>query len=100
MISVIQINLNKSGLALDNLKQKINEMKTDVAIIAEPPVIKTAGLWITSVDNQAAIYFTGGQRTLKTLKQEEGLVICRVGETIIISVYFSPNRKIQEFEAY
>ncbi|CAK9820187.1 Putative 115 kDa protein in type-1 retrotransposable element R1DM [Anthophora quadrimaculata] len=100
MTKVIQTNLNNSNVALDNLKQKMNESQMDIAVISEPPKNKGVGKWIMSIDDKAAIYINDKKIRVKNLIQEEGYAGCEIKGFVLISAYFSPNKTLRDFERF
>lgn len=82
------------------LEQTAAEVKADVVLISEP--YKNPGACVWARGGRAAAWVTGfnGQRSLDDGKVEgNDFVAVRVGNYVIVSVYFSPSLKTAQFAA-
>ncbi|XP_073962031.1 uncharacterized protein [Choristoneura fumiferana] len=127
---LIEVPGASSGRAADDLALKIEGLIGDVATVHRPVKtadlrvtgfdesvtsedIKTAVVlkggcimdqpnWTGATDGRVALVVPtgGGFPTLSKVENGPGYVAAKWGKTVIIAVYFSPNRPLPDFEAY
>lgn len=100
-MKVLQINLHRSGVATDLLKQRVQENKVDVAIISEQKRNLKSNNWVSDKDDGAAIWACGHQGfEEKADKPNVGFVRCKIYGIHVYSCYARPSASIEEFEVY
>lgn len=99
-MKILQINLNHCTLAHEMLAQTAAELKADIVLISEP--LRNPGQWLWAKKGRAAIWMTG-QNNLKSMEdgniEDEDFAAVRVGNCIIISIYFSPSLSTGNYSA-
>ncbi|XP_028026942.1 uncharacterized protein LOC114240556 [Bombyx mandarina] len=99
----LQGNLNHSAGAQDMLLQTMAEWSIDVAVVAEPYFVPPADdCWFGDVDGLAAIHIRRSAMIppLAMVTRGPGIVAVQLENTVVIGVYFSPNRPTVEFERF
>lgn len=96
----LQANINHCAAAQDLLVQSMAQWQVHVTVIAEPYFVPTQDNWVADVDSLVAIVInpTDDTATFDSLERGRGWVTNLLGNTLIIGVYFSPNRPLNEFE--
>lgn len=99
---VLQVNINHSAVAQDLLIQTMTEWSIQVAMVAEPYFVPLRDNWIGDTTGVAAIVSSNcvGCPAMNTITRDVGFVAVKWGEIILVSVYFSPNRILAEFEEF
>ncbi|XP_076248123.1 uncharacterized protein LOC143187806 [Calliopsis andreniformis] len=97
-IKILQINLNRCNLAQDLLKQKVLEEKIDVVMISE--LYRPENNWLIDKSGKCAIWNT--EINGLTVNDEDtingdGYVGTKIKDTVMISVYISPNILIDNY---
>lgn len=98
---IIQVNLNHARRAQDLMLQLLDERDVSVALITEPYRVPTGDpQWAGSPDGTAAITWrrTNSPLPYSRVKEGEGYVLARWGETYLVSVYLSPRLSLVETE--
>nr|XP_037872909.1 uncharacterized protein LOC119629797 [Bombyx mori] len=100
----LQANVNHSARAQDLLVHTMAEWFIDIAIVAEPYFVPPdrEDSWAGDVDGSVAIVMrqSAALPPLGMVARGSGYVVVRVNETVVIGVYFSPNRSLAEFERF
>lgn len=97
MIQVIQANLRKGYAALSMLQQFAREQSSEICVVSEPPPDAATRLgWHVSPDGGAAIILTP-PRLPPTSGSGRGFVWVKLGNSIIVSCYFSPSFSLRRF---
>lgn len=101
-ISVLQINLRKSGPGLNLARQTAAEMAADVVLISEQPRHPPdTPSWMSSLDGRAAIAIPAGSNAVALDSGGgRGLVWARFPELVLFSVYTSKNSTADEFHSF
>lgn len=103
---ILQTNLNHSARAQDLLMQAMAEWNIDVGIVAEPySVPQDRSNWTGDVEGSVAIivrrYDTNSPLIpLTVIGKGNGFIAAKWGETVIVGVYFSPNKSLATFEQF
>ncbi|KAA5634613.1 hypothetical protein F3G63_34750, partial [Pseudomonas aeruginosa] len=88
----------------DLLVHTMAEWFIDIAIVAEPYFVPPdrEDSWAGDVDGSVAIVMrqSAALPPLGMVARGSGYVVVRVNETVVIGVYFSPNRSLAEFERF
>ncbi|XP_038213330.1 uncharacterized protein LOC119833410, partial [Zerene cesonia] len=98
----LQANINHCAKAQDLLVQSMMQWLVHVAVIAEPYYIPNCNEWLADNDGLVAIVvkMVDDIPPLRSTIRGHGWVAVILGDTLIIGVYFSPNRPLSEFEDY
>lgn len=101
-LTFLQANINHSARAQDLLMQCMAERSIQVAVVAEPYVVPPRSDWVGDLDGLVAITTQSPvpSPTFDSVTRGRGLIAARVGELVVVGVYFSPNRVLAEFEAF
>ena len=97
---VLQINLNRCRLAQDIMIQNAWEMEVDIVVISEP--YKQLPEWDNDGTGDASLWVTGFNGRFASVAKKlraGGIVAAEIENTVIISCYCSPNRKV-DFPKY
>lgn len=99
---ILQANLNHCAGAQDLFTQSIAQWSIDIAVAAEPYYVPSNVNWVGDTEGLIALVRSASlSSTLLTLKERgPGYVAAKWGEITLIGVYFSPNKPLDEFEAY
>ncbi|XP_063372200.1 uncharacterized protein LOC134660395 [Cydia amplana] len=100
---ILQANINHCAGAQDLLLQSMAQWSIDVAVVAEPYYVPPSHNWAADLDGLVAIITKAGVEGIpppSTLSRGQGYVAVLWGEITLIGVYFSPNRRVSEFEAF
>lgn len=77
------------------------ERNIQVAIISEPYRISRGGQWAVDRREVCAIFHRGSSPlTWDLLTIGDGFVLARIGDIVVASVYFSPNRTLRSFALF
>ncbi|CAG4914405.1 unnamed protein product [Colias eurytheme] len=90
-------------VAQDLLIQSLAQWSIHIAILSEPYVVPHGREnWIGDLDELAAIVVTQaeGSPPIRAQAKGHGCVAARFEDTVVIGVYFSPNKTLPEFEAF
>lgn len=101
-IKILQVNINRSRGALDLLMHQARELGAGILLVSEPCYIPPLDNWLISLDGGSAIYFDPnlvGFRC-RLAKQGNRFVAAFCGPYLIVSIYFSPNLNLREFDAF
>jgi len=93
-IKIIQVNLNRSWMALDLLKQYMYEMHVTIAIVSEPPKgLKESNTCFLSEDGCAAILWKSDNTEwrCRLVNRDKGFVLISLEDVQVMSCYISPN---------
>lgn len=73
-----------------------------MAVVAEPYFVPPSSNWVGDVDGLVAIVASSstGAPPLTVVARGRGYAAVEWRETVLIGVYFSPNRSLAEFEAF
>ncbi|XP_047992758.1 uncharacterized protein LOC125231355 [Leguminivora glycinivorella] len=96
---ILQANINHCAGAQDLLLQSMAQWSIDVAVVAEPYYIPPNHNWAADVDGLVAIITKAGAEGITLLSRGQGYVAVIWGDITLIGVYFSPNKRVSEFEA-
>ncbi|EEB17940.1 endonuclease/reverse transcriptase, putative [Pediculus humanus corporis] len=102
----LQINLNRCKGAQDLLLNLIGMWGVEIAMISEPHDVPSggggcrAGAWFVSEDGGAAIFFSSSAPGPRPRELSRGVdfVFAGWGNSVLVSVYASPNRPLRVFE--
>ncbi|XP_063367024.1 uncharacterized protein LOC134655491 [Cydia amplana] len=100
---ILQANINHCAGAQDLLLQSMAQWSIDAAVVAEPYYVPPSHNWAADLDGLVAIITKAGVEGIpppSTLSRGRGYVAVLWGEITLIGVYFSPNRRVSEFEAF
>lgn len=93
-LTILQINLNHCAAAQDLAIQTASEINASLLIASEPYNSVNLANHITSSDGLAAIITVDRIIKLVKLISSKGLVVVRINNLLVISVYCSPNEPI------
>lgn len=98
----LQVNINHSAVAQDLLVQTMAEWSIQMAVVSEPYYVPPRDNWAGDVTGTAAIVSANsvGSPIMTVLKRDSGYVAVQWGEFVVVSVYFSPNKTVAEFEEF
>lgn len=99
---ILQGNLNRCAAAQDLVSQTIRGWDIDLAVLAEPYRVPDRGEWMGDGAGLVAIFcspMTGSPPPV-IRERGEGYVACAWRGYAVIGAYFSPNRRLVEFEEY
>ncbi|XP_063634805.1 uncharacterized protein LOC134805428 [Cydia splendana] len=101
-LKFVQVNLNHCLDAQDLLFQSMALWLAHVAILSEPYHIPQRDNWAGDHDGTAAIITqtATGSPPFEKVEKGKGFVAALLGGITVVSVYFSPNRSVAEFEAF
>lgn len=101
-IGLLQTNLNHSAGAQDLLLQTMAEWSINIAVASEPYFVPPSNNWAGDTDGLVAVILsrTVGSLAFQSVEKHQGFVAACVGEVVIIGAYFSPNRRLDEFEEF
>lgn len=101
-IRILQVNINRSGRALDLLMHQAKELGAGLILISEPCNIPTADNWYVSRDNSSAIYVDANFNNLRCrlAKQGDRSIAIHCGPYLVISTYISPNLGLREYDNF
>lgn len=101
MVNCLQINLNRSGPALQLMYATAAELDIDVAIISEPPrVPRTSTGWNISPDGSCAVVVLSASLAPTSSGSGLGYAWITLGRILIVSCYCSPNVSLNEYSAF
>lgn len=98
MATIAQINLNNSRGAQDLMYQIIAENKILRTAISEPNNCPEDRRWVSDLTGKAAVYIANDAPSGILLTKGHGYVIIKWANTIVVSVYISPNCEMQQFQ--
>ena len=91
-VNILQINLNRSGVAQDLAIQTARERGVDVIIVSEQNRGIPDAMWHEDQRGDAAVYVCNKEfYRVKKLISGKGYVGVSIGQLGIFSCYFSPN---------
>lgn len=98
----LQANINHAARAQDLFLQSMVEWQIEMAVVAEPYFVPPRDNWVGDVDGLVVIVSSGvtGIPPPVVVARGRGYVAVEWRETILIGVYFSPNRSLVEFETF
>lgn len=98
-ISFLQINLNRCIIAHDLLDKYSYDNNIDIVLVSEPNKnIASNRQYLTDENIDTAIIILQGNKIrIDSHLQGKGYVGMRTENTLIISIYISPNIPIQDF---
>ncbi|XP_061729133.1 uncharacterized protein LOC133534054 [Cydia pomonella] len=84
--------------------QHIAEWEVAAAVVAEPYYVPQQANWVGdgagTLASVAIVVPVMGGLPLSRVSTGSGYVVAKLGDILLIGVYFSPNRPLHEFEAY
>lgn len=100
-MKVLQINLHRSEVAMELLKQRVQENNVDIVIISEQNRNFQNNNWVSDKDDGAAIWACGHQGFEEIAdKTNVGFVRCKINGIHVYSCYARPSATVEEFEVY
>ncbi|XP_049874443.1 uncharacterized protein LOC126372638 [Pectinophora gossypiella] len=101
-LSILQANVNHSARAQDLLLQSVAEWLIDVAMVSEPYSVPPRENWVGDRTGMAALVSrTGaGLPPFEHIVRGGGYAAAVLGDVTLVSVYFSPNRSLSDFEQF
>ncbi|XP_061709458.1 uncharacterized protein LOC133519469 [Cydia pomonella] len=103
-MELLQCNLNHSPRAQDLMIQHMAEWEVAAAAVAEPYYVPQQANWVgDGIGTKATVAIVApamGGLPLSRVSTGPGYVVAKLGDFVLIGVYFSPNRPLHEFEAY
>lgn len=97
MLSILQLNVNRSKVAQSLLYANAIKAKADCLVVSEPNRIYTAGgNWKSDVECDAAIQILNTKKAISQWGSGHGFVWIEVTDLRIFSCYFSPNKSVEE----
>lgn len=102
MDKFIQANINHSRAAQDLLLQDVLQEDVRVALVSEPYLVPDSAAWVADLSKTAAIWWDCARCELPCvlLKRGNGFVAVKMGDTIIVSCYISPNCSWREYTEF
>lgn len=98
MISVVQANLRRGYTALSMLQQFAREHSSEICVVSEPPPDAATRIgWHVSPDGGAAIILDPPPRLPPSTGSGRGFVWVKLGNSIIVSCYYSPRYSLRRF---
>lgn len=97
-LKVIQINLNRCRLAQDIMEHNISQFNADVVIISE--LYRQLHYWSNGATGNSSIWITGFNGHFPTLARPvraDDISVVVVDNRLVVSCYYSPNKKLPEF---
>ncbi|XP_063545742.1 uncharacterized protein LOC134753733 [Cydia strobilella] len=100
-LEVFQCNLNHCVRAQDLMIQYMAEWEVAAAVLAEPYYVPPQSNWVGDRDGMVAIVAPAmGGLPLSRVSSGPGYAMAKLGDIVLVGVYFSPNKPLREFEAY
>lgn len=100
-LKILQVNLNRCGVAQQLLEQAAVEKDVDIVIVSEPYRCKVGPSWFHDQENKASIWvsrrLSESGLSIRLLHRAKGFVVIGVGDATYTSVYFSPNSGFEDF---
>lgn len=99
---VLQGNLNHCRAAQDLALQSIRETRIDLAVFAEPNTVGDRRDWLGDTEGSVLVISSQGPGIPPAVPRERGagFVACEWRGFAVVAVYFSPNRRLAEFEVF
>ncbi|KAJ0177461.1 hypothetical protein K1T71_007470 [Dendrolimus kikuchii] len=101
-ILVVQGNLNHCATAQDLLVQSMAQWGIQLAVVAEPYYVPPRSDWAGDLDGSVAIIVRTAAACppLAGVVKGQGYVAATIGEMVVLGGYFSPNRRLADFEGW
>ncbi|KAJ0178588.1 hypothetical protein K1T71_005363 [Dendrolimus kikuchii] len=101
-ILVVQGNLNHCATAQDLLMQSMAQWGIQFAVVAEPYYVPPRSDWAGDLDGLVAIIVRTAAACppLAGVVRGRGYVAATIGEIVVVGGYFSPNRRLADFEGW
>ncbi|XP_060810094.1 uncharacterized protein LOC132904197 [Amyelois transitella] len=99
-LKVLQANINHCTSAQDLLCQSMAQWWIDVAVVSEPYFVPPRDNWVRDEDSAVAIVSSASSSPLTCVVRGHEAVSARLGDLVVVGVYFSPNRPLNEFESF
>ncbi|KAJ0169562.1 hypothetical protein K1T71_014747 [Dendrolimus kikuchii] len=101
-ILVVQGNLNHCATAQDLLVQSMAQWGIQLAVVAEPYYVPPRSDWAGDLDGLVAIIVRTAAACppLAGVVRGRGYVAATIGEIVVVGGYFSPNRRLADFEGW
>ena len=98
-IKILQVNTNRSRLAMDLLEVIAREQRIDIALVSEPNKNMTRNEhWLHDRQQDCAIRLYNKELQATNPKQSNGMVSVDILGARWCSVYLSPNTHITEYQ--
>ncbi|KAJ0172319.1 hypothetical protein K1T71_012292 [Dendrolimus kikuchii] len=99
---VVQGNLNHCAAAQDLLVQSLAQWGIQLAVVAEPYYVPPRSDWAGDLDGSVAIIVRTAAACppLADVVRGRGYVAATIGEIVVLGGYFSPNRRLADFEGW
>lgn len=98
-LKILQANVNHCVRVQDLLAQSMAQWLIDVTVVAEPYFVPPRDNWVADRDGMVAIVSSASSSPPMSVVRGHGAVSARLGELVVVGVYFSSNRPHSEFEA-
>ncbi|KAJ0179616.1 hypothetical protein K1T71_005328 [Dendrolimus kikuchii] len=95
-------NLNHCATAQDLLVQSMAQWGIQLAVVAEPYYVPPRSDWAGDLDGLVAIIVRTAAACppLAGVVRGRGYVAATIGEIVVVGGYFSPNRRLADFEGW
>ncbi|KAJ0175856.1 hypothetical protein K1T71_009015 [Dendrolimus kikuchii] len=95
-------NLNHCAAAQDLLVQSLAQWGIQLAVVAEPYYVPPRSDWAGDLDGSVAIIVRTAAACppLADVVKGRGYVAATIGEIVVLGGYFSPNRRLADFEGW